>query len=231
MAYLPCGDKKMSLFADYNLPFAIALGVMLLLGLLQFIGLGDFEFGGDVEIDLDADFDVDADGVVGDPTSAGLGGALVTLLGLGKVPFFVWLMVLLASFGMIGLGVQAFAADLTGSPLYPWLAALVAGGASIPATSVLVRPIGAIMPQDETSVVTLNSLVGKRGQITDGKAAKGSPARAKVRDRHGHAHYVMVEPHEDASVIPAGDDVLLVRREGQTFFGVPLAERKLAPME
>ena len=30
----------MSLFADYNLPFALALGLMALLGLLQVIGLG-----------------------------------------------------------------------------------------------------------------------------------------------------------------------------------------------
>ena len=213
----------MSLFADYNLPFAIALGAMLLLGLLQLIGLGDFDGGGDV--------DLDADGAIADPTNAGLGGAITTLLGLGKVPFFAWLMVLLASFGMIGLGVQAFAADLTGSPLYPWLAAFIAGGAAVPATSVIVRPLGRIMPQDETTAVGLDSLLGKRGQITDGRAAKGSPARAKVRDRFGHAHYVMVEPHEDGSVIPAGDQVLLVRREGQVFFGVPLADRKLAPVE
>ena len=216
---------KMSLFADHNLPFAIALGVMLLFGLLQFIGLGDFDFVGDVQID------VDADGVVAEPTSAGLGGALITLLGLGKVPFFVWLMTFLLLFAGIGVSVQGFADSLTGSPLYAWLAALIAGGLSIPATAVLVRPLGRIMPQDETSAVTLNSLIGKRGQITDGKASRGSPARARVRDRFGHAHYVMVEPHEDASEIASGDDFLLVRREGQTFFGVPLAERRLAPVE
>lgn len=219
----------MSLFADYNLPFAIALGVMVFLGLLQFIGLGDFDFGGDVDLDLDVDVDVDAQ--IADPTSAGLGGALTTLLGLGKVPFFVWLMTFLALFGLIGMGVQEFAGEMTGSPLYTWLAALIAGGASLPVTATLVRPIGKIMPQDETSAVRLDSLVGKRGTVTDGKAAKGSPARTKVRDRFGMAHYVMVEPHEDASVIPAGDQVLLVRREGQTFFGVPLAERKLSPAD
>ena len=212
----------MSLLADYNLPFAIALGLMLLLGLLQCVGVGDFDFGGDV--------DVDFDGEIGDPTSAGLGGALTTLLGLGKVPFFVWLMVFLLLFAAIGVGVQGFAESLTGSPLYAWLAAIIAGGASIPATAVLVRPIGRIMPQDETTAVGLDSLVGKRGKITTGKAAKGSPARTKVYDRHGQAHYVMVEPHEDASEMLEGDEVLLVRREGQTFFGVPLAERKLAPV-
>ncbi|QZH74412.1 MAG: YqiJ family protein [Erythrobacter sp.] len=211
----------MSLLADHNLPFAIAAGAMLLLGLLQVIGLGDFDFL--------ADADVDADGMA-DPTSAGLGGALATLLGLGRVPFFVWLMVFLLLFAVIGLGVQGFAEELTGAPLYAWLAAVIAGGASLPFTSALVRPLGRIMPQDETSAVGLDSLVGRRAQITEGKSARNSPARARVHDRHGLAHYVMVEPHEDASVIPAGDDVLLVRREGEKFFGVPLAERSLAPL-
>jgi len=211
----------MSLFADYNLPFAIAAGVMLVLGLLQVIGLGDFDFGADV--------DVDADTAMVDPTSAGLGGAITTLLGLGRVPFFVWLMVFLLAFAVIGLGVQGFAQDLTGAPLYAWLAALIAGGASLPVTAALVRPLGRIMPQDETSAVTLDSLVGRRAQITEGRAARNSPARARVRDRFSLAHYVMVEPHEDASVIPAGDEVLLVRREGETFFGVSLADRSLAP--
>lgn len=217
----------MSLLADYNLPFAIALGAMLLLGLLQVIGLGDlFDFGPDFDLDADLEFD----GEIADPTSAGLGGAITTLLGLGTVPFFVWLMVFLLLFAVIGVSVQAFATDLVGGPLYAWLAALIAGGAGIPVTAAAVRPIGRIMPQDETSAVRLDSLVGKRGKITTGRAARGNPARTKVYDRHGQAHYIMVEPHEDASEMLEGDEVLIVRRDGQTFYGVPLAERKLAPM-
>ena len=210
----------MTLFEPHNLPFAAALAVMLILTLLQVIGLGDF--------DVDADIDVEGD--VGDPTSAGIGGAITSLLGLGRVPLFVWLITFLLAFATIGMSIQALATDLTGSPLYRWLAALFAAGASIPVTAVLARPIGALMPKDETSAVGLDSLVGKRGTVTTGRATKGSPARTKVYDRHGQAHHVMVEPHEDASEMLEGDEVLLVRREGQTFFAVPLAERKLAPM-
>ncbi|MWV28343.1 YqiJ family protein [Aurantiacibacter rhizosphaerae] len=217
----------MSLLADYNLPFAIAFGLMVLALVLQLIGLGDFDFGGDVDLDVDAP-DFDADSV--EAPSAGFGGALLSLLGLGRVPLMVWLMVFLLLFTVIGMAIQMFATDLTGSPLYAGLAALFAGAASLPATSVLVRPLGRLLPQDETSAVGLGSLVGRRGTITTGKAARGSPARTKVRDRHGHAHYVMLEPHEDASTIHEGDEVLLVRREGQLFYGMALAERKLAPM-
>lgn len=210
----------MTLFEPHNLPFAAALAVMLILALLQVIGLGDF----------DVDADIDAEAAVGDPTATGIGGAITSLLGLGRVPLFVWLIAFLLSFATIGMSIQALASDLTGSPLYVWLAAVIAGGASIPVTAMLARPIGAIMPKDETSAVGLDSLVGKRGTVTTGRAAKGSPARTRVYDRHGQAHHVMVEPHEDASEMLEGDEVLLVRREGQTFFAVPLAERKLSPL-
>ncbi len=77
----------------------------------------------------------------------------------------------------------------------------------------------------------LDSLVGRRATITTGRAAVGYPARAKARDHHGHAHHVMVEPHEAGSEFLQGDEVLLVRREGQRFFAVPLSERKLAPVD
>ena len=210
----------MSLLADYNLPFAIAMGLMFLLVLLQVIGLGG---------DIDADIDFDAD--VADPTAVGFGGALTSLLGLGKVPLFVWLIVFLLLFSGVGLGIQALATDLTGSPLYSWLAAVFAAGGSIPATALLVRPIGRLMPQDETTAVGLDALVGRRGTVTTGRAAKDSPARTRVYDHHGQAHHVMVEPHEDASEMLEGDEVLLVRREGQRFFGVPLANRALSPTE
>ena len=209
----------MTLFEPYNTPFALALGLMVLLLVLQLVGAGDF--------DLDADVDVDAD--VGDPTSAGIGGALVSLLGLGRVPLFVWLVVYLLAFTTIGMSIQALATDMTGKPLYEWLAAVIAAGAGIPVAAMLARPIGAIMPKDETSAVGLDSLVGRRGTVVTGRASKGSPARTRVLDRHGQAHHVMIEPHEDASEMHEGDEVLLVRREGQTFYAVPLAERRLAP--
>lgn len=216
----------MSLFADYNLPFLIALGVMLVLAILQFVGLGDFEFDADVDIDVAAS-DIDA----GASGGAGFLGAITTLLGLGRVPLFVWLMLFLLLFAMVGMSVQEFASSLTGSPLYSWLAAIIAGGAVLPITSVLVRPLAHILPQDETSAVSLASLVGRRGTVTTGRAQRGSPARTKVYDIHGQAHHVMVEPHENASEMLEGDEILLVRREGQTFFGVPLADRKLSAMD
>ncbi len=217
----------MDLFADHNLPFAIALGAMAFFLILQLVGLGDFDFDAGLEVDLDADLELDADV---DVTSASIGGAIITLLGLGRVPLFVWLMVFLLLFALIGFGIQGFAEELTGSPLYSLLAALFAGGAAIPITSVAVRPVGRLLPQDETSAVGLDSLVGRRATINTGRAAAGYPARAKAYDRHGQPHFVMVEPHDAGSEIEEGEQVLLVRREKHTFFAVSLAERRLAPV-
>ena len=212
----------MTWLADYNMPFAIALGLMLVLALLQIVGVGDV-FDAGIDIDADIDTDLDATG------AAGTGGAITTLLGIGRVPFFVWLVAFLFLFAGIGFGIQGLADSLLGAPFDPLLASVLALVGAIPATSVAVRPLGRIMPQDETSAVGLDSLVGRRATISTGISKRGSPARARVRDWHGHAHHVMVEPHEDASEMLEGDEVLLVRREGQTFFGTATAERRLAP--
>ena len=211
----------MTLLEPHNMPFAVAFVLVLLLAIVQAVGLGDM-FGGDTELDVDADVDGKA------AIQAGAMDGLFTLLGLGRVPLTIWLALFLFAFAAIGVSIQALAESLTDAPLYRWLAAILAGGAALPVTGVLARPLGAILPQDETSAVRTASLVGRRATITDGVARSGSPARAKVRDVHGHAHHVMVEPHEADSALHAGDEVLLVRREGNQFYATALAERRLS---
>ena len=206
----------MSLLADYNMPFAAALVLMVLLALLQVVGIGHV-FG-------DHDLDADADG------HDGLADGLLSFLGVGRVPFMIWLASFLLLFAALGVGIQALADGLLGAPLDRWLAAVLAGVAALPVTGVLVRPIAAILPGDETSAVGLDSLVGRRARIVTGRAAAGHPARAQVHDHYGRPHYVMVEPHEPDSEMLEGDELLLVRRESETFYGVALQERRLAPL-
>lgn len=210
----------MTLLEPHNMPFAAALVIMLILAIVQLIGIADFG---------DADFDLDADGD-GLP-DAGMFDGLLTLLGIGRVPLTIWLALFLFLFAGIGLSVQELATSLTGSPLDSWLAAVIAGVAALPMTGVFARPLGRILPKDHTTAVSTESLIGRRATITDGVARTGSPARARVKDVHGQTHYVMVEPHEASSEIHAGDEVLLVRREGGQFFATALAERRLSPTQ
>ncbi len=210
----------MSLLADHNLPFAAALLLMLLLALFQLFSFGGFELDADGDIDLDGDAD----------SGASAAGGLLSLLGIGRLPFTIWLVLFLFVFAGIGVSIQGLAENLTGGPLYAWLAAVFAGGGALPVTGVLARPMARILPADETSAVGLDSLLGRRGTIITGHARAGSPARTRVPDRHGHPHFVMVEPHEPACELQEGDVVLLVRREENVFYGVPLQERELAPV-
>ena len=130
----------MTLLEPYNLPFAIALAALFAVGLMQLVGAGDFFYGaGDVEIDMDADV---ADGV----EASGFMDGLMTLLGLGKVPFLIWLSTLLFVFALIGVVGQALINGATGSPLPAGLAALLATGAAVPLNGLLVRPIGKLFP-------------------------------------------------------------------------------------
>ena len=139
--------------------------------------------------------------------------------GFGGVPLLMLLVVFLAAFGLIGLAVQqAF------GPYSPGLASAVAAAGALPATGIGARGLARIMPRDETTAVSLDTLVGKRGTITIGTARRGSPAQARVKDVHGQPHYVMVEPHDEAHTLAEGETVLLIRRDGHIFTGLGSAD-------
>jgi len=211
----------MDLLQSHNIPFLAALVLMVLLAISQLVGLGDLAEG-------DADIDVDG-GEVGDTGEIGFLGGLLSLLGVGRVPFLIWLALLLFAFALIGISLQALSADLLGNVLHPALAAVLAGLFALPVTGAVSRPLGAILPGDRTTAVPLSSLVGREALIQIGTARAGSPARAKVIDIYGQAHFVMVEPHDATQSLNTDEAVLLVRREGNTFYAQRHENPLLAP--
>lgn len=213
----------MILLESYNLPFAVALGALFFIALLQVIGAGDlFEGADDIEIELDADV---ADGL----EASGFMDGLSTLLGIGRVPFLIWLASLLFVFSVTGVVGQWVTQMITGAPFGAGIAGLLAGAAALPLNGIFVRPIEAILPKDETTAVGLESLVRRDAVIQTGTAREASPARAKVKDAFGQPHFVMVEPHDPKAEIAEGETVLLVRREGQLFYGVRYESPMLQP--
>lgn len=179
-----------------NLPFSVALLVMLMIGAVEALGLG----ASAVHIDLHSDM---------------AGGDLLGWLGVGRVPLLMLLVVFLALFGLAGLAIQQFA-----GPLPLWMATPAAAAAALPLTGLGARGLARIMPGDETTAISIDSLVGRRGTITIGTARRGSPAQARVSDIHGQVHYVMVEPYDDDHSIGEGETVRLDRREGHIFIAV-----------
>ncbi|PAX08237.1 YqiJ family protein [Sphingomonas lenta] len=200
--------------APENMVFAAALVLMLLIGAVEAVGLGAGSFGADLHADADAG-----------------GGDLLAWLGVGRVPLLVLLVAFLAIFGLLGLAGQQLAAALTGAPLTPWIAVPAAVVASLPLTGVAARALARVLPQDETSAIELDELVGRSAVIVTGRAEYGSPARARIEDRHGQVHYLMVEPDRPGPLFREGEPVLLVRRKGHLFRAIARGDALLPRLD
>lgn len=195
------------------LPFVFSCVLMIGIGLIEAVGLG---LG---HLDLDVDSGADAD------------GGLLDWLGLGHdLPILIWLTSLLACFTIAGIALQQTVTAVAGEPLTWWIAVLIALILGLFLNTLFANVLMRIMPKFETSVISVDDLLRLRGTILEGTARRGSPARAKVVDHHGQAHFVMVEPHNDADAIATGQTALLVRREGKLFFVLPDAPGVFTPV-
>ena len=197
------------LFATENIIFVSAIVLMLLIGAVQAIGIaGDF--------DLDIHGDADLPGWLGLGWLE-LGWLELGWLGLGRLPLLMLLAIFLALFGMIGLIGQHLLLDFAGAMLSPLIAAPAAFLASLPLTGFAARSLAPLLPRDQSSAVPLDALTGSFARIVTGVARSGSPARARVEDAYGQAHYVMVEPDNAGQTLEEGETILLVRREEHVF--------------
>ena len=149
----------------------------------------------------------------------GLEGAL-GWLHLGRVPILVLLILFLSAFSVSGYVVQAAAGTLWGSLLPWWLACLPAALTGLFSVRALGGLLARLLPDNETTAVSEQSLVGRIGLVTQGIARSGMAAQTKVRDENGSWHYVLVEPDMAAETFAEGDSVLLVRKAGARFYGI-----------
>lgn len=191
------------LLAPENLVFSSALLLMLLIGAVQATGL----FG-----DIDG-MDIDADG------DAGVADALLAWAGIGRIPFLMWLVLFLALFGALGLGLQQLMTNLTGGPGSNLLMVPLTAAVALPPTSIAARAVGRIFPGLESTAIDRDELIGLYAEISIGTAREGHPARAMVTDRHGQVHQIMVEPDSPGASFQTGEKLLLVKREGELFKG------------
>lgn len=226
------------LTADANLPFTVALGLMA--GLVVIEGLGMLfgasasdvfdsmlpDLGLDLDMDVDANLDVDAD--LAGPSSL---FQLLSWLQLGKIPFMIWLATLLSAFSFFGFLIQSVAHGVTGSHLAPWLAGVAAFVGSLPIARVVGAGLARVLPSDETTAVSELTFVGRTAVITLGTARHGQPAQARLKDEHGQAHYVMVEPQNEFDTFVTGTPVLLLEKHGATFTALPADAQAMTPAD
>lgn len=239
---------------EANRPFTIAIAVMLGIGMLELLlalgGLGlsglldnlvpddwqvDFDAGEGLEIGDGPDIGdgVEAgDGLDGSEVGDAGGSALAMVLsffGIGRAPLLVVIVAFLTCFGLAGLVIQAVVAKVLGFYLAPALASIpaVIGGALVSRRVAIL--LGRLIPDVETSAVESGSFIGRTAVLTLGDAKPGRPAQARLRDRNGQRHYVMVEPDQADTTFREGERVLLVGRNGGVFQAISVPSRALTP--
>ena len=200
--------------SDATWIFSLAIIVMLGLGLIELIGL---MMGVNPSSWLDSSFDTSID-----TGTIGIDKSLLGWLHLGRVPFLVLLVILLAAFGIIGLVLQWLLQDIFGFSLHALIAAVPALIVAVPVTRAVGGLFARILPKEESSAVSRDSLVGRVAVITGKNPAKvGLASEARVKDVHERTHYVLVEPEEPFDHLDGGSEVLLVRRRGARFMAIP----------
>ncbi len=215
-------------FAPFTLALALLFG---LLGLeLIALVLGGSLMAGEAEADLDMvdapdmdigdfDLDIDADVDLGDfeladveaevPTATAAGP--LSWLGIGKIPFMIWVAVLLAGFGLSGMGLQLAMRDLLGFDLPSWIAAIPAGAFGLWFARGFGGVFARLLPKTETQALSERLLARRRGVVTQGTATRGRPAEVRVTDRYGNSHYLRAEPLQDKDTLKQGTEVLVLR--------------------
>lgn len=201
--------------APENIAFVSAMVLVLIIGVVQALGLGG-DFGMDADVDADLDVDMDGGGI-----------DLLGWLGVGRLPLLMLLVVFLGIFGIGGLVLQQVVLGATGAMLSGWIAAPAMAVASAPLTGAIARGLARVLPKDFTTAVPLEVLIGRSGRIVTGRAVPGSPARARVEDQYGQAHYLMVEPDTSGAAFEEGEAIQIVRREGDVFRAISRGEQYL----
>ena len=213
------------MLAPENLPFAVALAVMLGIALLEGIStlfgaalsglidamlpeMPDFDTPG---IDLDVSVDLP------DAEAPYALSRFFSWLRIGQVPVLMLIVIFLTAFGLIGLGIQSLATSAFSQPVPASLASIPAVLFSLPMVRLFGGALMRIMPNDETEAVPESSLVGRIATITIGVASSERPAEARVRDEYGTTHLLMVVPDRTEDIFNAGDEVLLVNKDGALF--------------
>jgi hypothetical protein len=204
--------------AAENLPFSVALLVMLGVALLEGVGL---LLGAGLSGLVDALLpDIEVDVALHDVQTPGALSQFLGWLYVGKVPFLVVFIVLLTSFGVSGLIMQSISRSLLGSLLPAVVVAPVALLSALPVTRLLAAGLARIMPRDETEAVSADSFIGRVAVVTTGTARLGSAAQARLHDQHGQTHYVMVEPETGDAALHSGSEVLLIKKNGNRFVAI-----------
>lgn len=199
----------MTLFtAPQNLPFGVALVVMLGLAVLEVLGL---------LLSFSVSDWIDHSVLPEHPeTDAGIEGIL-GWLHVGKVPTLVLLVLFLTGFALIGYLIQIAARGVINAFLPALLAAPLAAVGAVISVRTLGGWLAHVIPRDETSTVSDTEFIGRVATITAATANRELATQARLKDVHGRSHYILVEPDGEPFELADGMEVLIVKKVGAIY--------------
>lgn len=216
------------LLSDLNILFVISLYVVVAAAFMEVIGLiFGASIGGLID-DLIPDFDApDVDAPDSSLSVGGIGGSFANVLSwlnIGKLPVLVVLILFCASFGIIGLTIQAVLLQTIGEMMPAPIAAAPAALLALTPVRYVGRALAKVMPREETYADSRAAFVGRVATVVRGVARAGKPAEAKFIGPHGRTHYVLVEPSSSNETFEAGSRVRLTRLRTASFEAVKADE-------
>jgi membrane protein implicated in regulation of membrane protease activity len=198
----------------YYLIYLLPAGIALVLLVLSTLG-GDSSEGDAEAADADLDAadlgepgEAEADSADADEGSGSPGRWLMGFLGFGRVPMMMVLGSLALTWGLWGVAANGLLRPLLPSPaafMGPSLALAAAG--SLISTRGIVLLFGRLLPQDETSVISREALVGLTGKVIYPVTETGG--RIHVRDQFRTLHTASARVQPGAPHISRGTTVIV----------------------
>jgi membrane protein implicated in regulation of membrane protease activity len=229
------------LLAWWNLIFIVPFGLALVyLGLFVFTGItfGDTDVDADVDADLDADADLDGDAdmdadhdVDGDhdagdhdaghdadhDADTNLLAAFLGMLGVGKVPLSLGLMILLLLWGLIGFALNVVLSETLGpSALVPAISLPVTFLLSMALTGLCAAAIARVVPLNDEAPARRQDLVGRIAEAL--YDIDDSFGMAVVRNSAGDLLQVSCKTHPGQRIAKGSRVVLFAYDKEQSLF-------------
>jgi hypothetical protein len=216
-----------ALFAWQSVIFYIplAIGILLVigwsLGALHHhdVGAG---FDGDHDVGHDAGHGHDADGardggggsdIVRDHDGDGLVAKALAVLGVGRVPLTVVMMIVSLYFGGIGLMANTVLSRLGLPPLiYGPISIAIALVGTIMLAGSTARLLGRLLPTTETYLVSRHGFAGCTGKLL--LPADTTSGYAQVKDREGNVHNIKCRT--TGAALAKGSEILVVEYDEET---------------
>ncbi len=177
----------------FLLPFATAVGYLLL------VALGGLHFDHDVEMDHDHDLDGEADNLF-----------LQTLgiLGVGKVPLSMILMSFCLIWGFVGWVCNEGFSQILPAPWFVVASVVTTFVVTLACTRVVASTVGRIFPSTESYGSTHQDLVGKLAAVRF-TLTEGSRGSATLYDNHKTFLEVPCRLMDGEEPISSGEQVIL----------------------